>query len=138
MKKVAPKTLLTNKIYKKVLINFLGDKITKTDMIKNPIIQAEIISKDIENKRLKEEVLRLEKALSKNYSDNDNCKDLIDNSRDDKTIFFHMVVSEFKEFIDFDDKGNLVNKVNFPPSIIIKSSDVQFYKEFLENNGLTS
>lgn len=107
-------------------------------MIKNPIIQAEIISKDIENKRLKEEVLRLEKALSKNYSDNDNCKDLIDNSRDDKTIFFHMVVSEFKEFIDFDDKGNLVNKVNFPPSIIIKSSDVQFYKEFLENNGLTS
>jgi hypothetical protein len=67
-KPMAHQTLLTNKQYKKILLDFMRESEEDKHILDNPLVKATLLGKDLEIKSLKETVERLEKAIGEAYS----------------------------------------------------------------------
>lgn len=141
-KKMAHQTLLTNKKYKNLLIEFFGkETINKNIDVNSPEIKALLLSKNIEISNLKEENSRLEMAVSNFYSqtplkvqENELTNS---NELENAYMVINSLIKEYGEFIDIDEENNkLINLVNMPTTEIIESSKLKGFFNFINKNKL--
>ena len=135
---MAHQTLLTNKIYKKILLDFMGEDEHDKNILNNPLVKAKLLGKELEIKSLKDNVDRLEKAIGEAYSTEGNKDFVIEhaNSNEQELLVIHKLVTEFGEFVKINDNSGLSNIVNFPPTEISTSKELANYMTFLKDNHL--
>lgn len=138
-KPMAHQTLLTNKKYKKLLLDFMGKNEEDKHILENALVKATLLGKELEIKSLKESVERLEKAISEAYSSNTNNEKIVSNNlnKNDKDLLvIHKLISEFNEFVVVNENKGLSNIVNFPPTEIATADELSNYVLFLKENKL--
>lgn len=135
-KSMAHQTLLTNKNYKKILLDFIGESEEDKHILDNPLVKAILLGRELEIKTLKDTVERLEKAIGEAYSTEARTNKVIshDSRNEKELIVIHKLVSEFSEFIVINDRGGLSNIVNFPATEIANSDELENYIKFLKDN----
>jgi hypothetical protein len=135
-KSMAHQTLLTNKEYKKILLDFMGESEEDKHILDNLLVKATLLGKDLEIKSLKETVERLEKAIGEAYSTETKSDKVIshDGGNEKELMVIHKLIGEFSEFIKINENNGLSNVVNFPPTEVANSDEMSNYMKFLKDN----